>query len=167
MDVLLRAGTDADLLAVGALHQRSRADAYAHILSADILAGLSPAALGEYWTERWKWEQDTHRLTVAERDGDVIGFSYTGPSKTPDAVELYAIHVDPAHLGTGVGRQLMVNALAELAELGAPRAVLWVLEENDRARRFYERGDWKPDGATRTDAIGGQPVPQLCYTHDL
>jgi GNAT superfamily N-acetyltransferase len=167
MSVLLRTGEDADLVAVGAVHQRSRAAAYAHVLSAERLAGLSPEALGAWWSERWKWERDTHRLTVAQHNGEVVGFTYVGPSETPGAVELYAIHVDPDLVGTGLGRRLMIDALERLAGLGGDRAVLWVLEANDRARRFYDRGGWTPDGATRTEPVNGRPVPQLRYSHPL
>lgn len=149
------------------MHYRSRAAAYAHILSDATHGGGSAEALGEWWSERWRWEQDTHRLTIAEQDGAVVGFTYVGPSETTGAAELYAIHVDPALVGTGVGRDLMVNALKQLAELGADRAVLWVLEANDRARAFYERGGWTPDGSTRVEPVNGEPVPQLRYSHPL
>ncbi|WP_433301023.1 N-acetyltransferase family protein [Actinoplanes sp. CA-030573] len=167
MTALLRTGADSDLLAVGALHFRSRADAYAHILSAETLASLSAAALAEWWTERWKWERDTHRLTVAEQFDRVVGFTYVGPSETEGAVELYAIHVDPVLVGTGVGRLLMENAWTQLTGLGGDRAVLWVLAENERARRFYEKAGWQADGATRVEAIGGEPVPQVRYGREL
>jgi len=163
----LRTGKDSDLEFVGALHLRSRAAAYAHILQPETLAGGRDEALGEYWVERWKWERETHRLTVAEQDGKIVGFTYVGPSETEGAVELYAIHVDPELVGTGVGRELMANALEQLEEIGGERAVLWVLEENERARRFYDRGGWKPDGATRVEAVNGEPVPQLRYSRDL
>jgi len=167
--VNLRTGEDFDLVEIGALHYRSRADAYAHILSAETMAGLSAEALGAWWSERWKWERETHRLTVAEAetDGRIVGFTYVGPSETEGATELYAIHVEPDHVGTGTGRRLMANALRQLAEIGGDRAVLWVLEANDRARRFYDRGGWQPDGATRVEAVNGQPVPQLRYTKEL
>ena len=141
--------------------------AYAHILAAETLGGGSAEAFGEWWTERWRWEKDTHRLTVAERDDEVVGFTYVGPSETPGAAELYAIHVEPDLVGTGVGRDLMVAALPQLAEIGGERAVLWVLEANDRARRFYDQGGWTPDGSTRVEPISGEPVPQLRYTHPL
>jgi GNAT superfamily N-acetyltransferase len=114
--------------------------------------------------ERWKWERETHRLTVAEQDGSVVGFTYVGPSETPGCAELYAIHVEPGLVGTGVGRQLMDNALPQLAGLGAERAVLWVLAANERARRFYDRAGWVPDGGTRVEAVSGEPVSQLRYT---
>jgi ribosomal protein S18 acetylase RimI-like enzyme len=163
----LRTGEGLDLVAVGAVHWRSRAAAYAHILGPENLAGGSAEALGEWWTERWKWEQETHRLTVADQDGEIVGFTYAGPSETEGAAELYAIHVVPERVGTGVGRELMSNALGQLEELGGDRAVLWVLEENGRARRFYDRGGWVPDGATRVEAVSGQPVPQLRYSRKL
>jgi len=164
MAATLRTGNDVDLLLVGALHFRSRGAAYARILSAEALASPGAAALAEWWSERWKWEQETHRLTVAEDFERIVGFSYVGPSETAGAAELYAIHVDPAVVGTGVGRRLMEDALARLAELGGERAVLWVLEANERARRFYHQGGWSPDGETRVEPIGGEPVRQLRYS---
>ena len=163
----LRTENGVDLAEVGALHWRSRVAAYAHILAPEVLTAGSAEAFGEWWTERWRWERETHRLTVAEQDGRVVGFTYVGPSETPDAAELYAIHIEPDLRGTGVGRELMIDALARLGEIGGDRAVLWVLAENAAARRFYDKGGWAPDGTTRVEPINGQPVPQLRYAHPL
>ena len=165
--MLLRDVQDPDLPAVGAVHQRSRVAAYAGILSAETLEARSAEAFGEWWSERWKWEKDTHRLTVAEQDGTIVGFTYVGPSETPGAAELYAIHVDAGSIGTGVGRELMVNAMAQLTASGERSAVLWVLEANDRARHFYERGGWRADGETRDEPVNGEPVHQLRYRISL
>ena len=154
----LRAGTDHDWMAVGDLHHRSRADAYKDILTPEALSAGSGAAMGEYWTERAKWENG--RLTVAERDHRIIGFTYITASAEPGVNELCAIHVDPAEVGTGVGRALMRDAMTALGS----RAVLWVIEENERARRFYERAGWVPDGGRRDDAIGGQTVHHVRYS---
>lgn len=163
MTVSLRTAAEFDLSAVGVLHHRSRAAAYAHILSPAALGSPPPEAMAAWWRERWTWERETHQLTVAEHDGRIVGFSYVGPSEEPGAAELYAIHVDPDLVGTGVGRLLMVDALDRLAALAPEREFLWVLEANDRARRFYERGGWRPDGVTRVEPIGGEPVRQLRY----
>jgi GNAT superfamily N-acetyltransferase len=164
---VLRAADDADLFAVGAVHHRSRVEAYAGILSAETLDRSTADAFGAWWSERYKWERDTHRLTVADAGGEVVGFTYVGPSETEGAVELYGIHVEPGLVGTGLGRRLMIDALAQLAELGGERAVLWVLDANAVARRFYDRGGWTPDGTTRVEPVNGEPVSQLRYSHPL
>lgn len=157
---MLRPGTERDLPAVGALHYRSRASAYADILSPSALAYGSPSALGDWWMERWRWERNTHRLTVAVDEGVLIGFTYLGPSEEPGVMELGAIHVDPVYVGSGVGWRLMGDALPHLGD----RAVLWVLAGNERARRFYERGGWVLDGTTREAPVGGETALQLRYT---
>jgi GNAT superfamily N-acetyltransferase len=159
MPVVLRTPQEVDLKSVGDLHYRSRAAAYAGFLPPEALAFGSPDALGEWWTERMRWEGGTHRMTIADDGGEVVGFSYLGPSEEPGVAELGAIHVDPARVGTGVGRLLMVDALEHLG----PRAVLWVLEQNERARRFYERGGWRADGVTRVAPMGGTDTLQLRY----
>ncbi|GAA2685348.1 GNAT family N-acetyltransferase [Actinoplanes palleronii] len=165
MSVLLRPATEADPIGVGALHRRSRVDAYSGFLPAEELAARSAEAFGEWWSERFRWEQETHRMTIAEVDGRLAGFSYIGLSDTPGAAELYAIHVEPPLVGTGVGRALMIRALAELPGFGGDHAVLWVLTDNRIARTFYENGGWKPDGGTREEPVGGIPAPQLRYSH--
>ena len=151
---------------VGALHYRSRVAAYQGFLSSEALNFGSPEALGEWWTERFRWERDTHDLTVATDGEAVIGFTYIGPSEDPGVAELYAIHVDPAHIGAGVGRQLMINALESLATRG-DKAVLWVLEDNERARHFYEKGGWTADGITRDAPMGGEKTHQLRYARSV
>jgi GNAT superfamily N-acetyltransferase len=157
--VILRTGKDSDLGEVGRLHFRSRLDAYADVLPAQALAFGSPDGLAEWWAERWKWERDTHRLAVAA-DGDrIVGFTYVGPDDEPGVMLLNAIHVDPQYVGSGVGRQLMADALPHLGH----RAVLWVLAGNDRARRFYERGGWRFDGTTRVEDWNGVPTQQMRY----
>jgi GNAT superfamily N-acetyltransferase len=157
--VVVRTGNDRDWAEVGALHYRSRADAYAGFLPPEALTFGSPDALGEWWTERWRWEHETHRFAVAVEDDAIVGFTYLGPSEEPGVTELSAIHVAPDLVGTGVGRLLMMDARPHLGE----RATLWVLEGNRRARLFYERGGWRFDGTTRDAPIGGVITRQLRY----
>ncbi|MEU5726543.1 GNAT family N-acetyltransferase [Micromonospora sp. NPDC047738] len=169
MTVALRPATEADLMAVGALHQRSRVAAYGSFLPAAALAEPTPEAMGRYWVERWQWERDDHRMTVAERDGRRVGFSYLGPDDEGDPATglLNAIHLEPDERGRGTGRALMVDALGAMRARGWVRAVLWVLERNTTARRFYERGGWTATGARRDDRIGPATVSQLRYAREI
>jgi ribosomal protein S18 acetylase RimI-like enzyme len=93
------------------------------------------------------------RTLTAEGQAGVVG-------------ELYAIYVSPASWSTGAGRALMEAVLTSLKADGYPRVVLWVLAENARARKFYERAGFTPDGATNILAgLGG--VLEVRYARDL
>jgi hypothetical protein len=79
---------------------------------------------------------------VAEVDGDVVGFCFGGPSRTPDRGypgEVYAIYVLPAYHGRGVGRALLEQGARELRARGFNGMLIWVLRENAPSRAFYER----------------------------
>jgi ribosomal protein S18 acetylase RimI-like enzyme len=166
--ITIRPATAADLSSVGEVHARARGEAYRDIVPAVALQAVSASAMAQWWEQRWSYERETHRMTVAQTaDGAVAGFTYVGPSRTTGTGELYAIHVDPDRQGGGIGRALMEKALDSLGDLGASRAVLWVLAENATARRFYERGGWRGDGAERRAPVGPALTRQLRYWRPL
>ncbi|MGC4804338.1 GNAT family N-acetyltransferase [Micromonospora sp. DT233] len=169
MTIILRRATVDDLHAVGALHQRSRVAAYSSFLPPQALADPTPEAMGAYWAERWGWERDDHVMTVVERDGRLVGFSYVGPDDGDDPATglLNAIHLEPTERGRGTGRALMADALATMRGRGWRRGVLWVLERNTAARGFYEHGGWRPTGERRDEYIGAHPTPQLRYAREV
>jgi GNAT superfamily N-acetyltransferase len=80
--------------------------------------------------------------------------------------EVYALYVSPGWWSTGTGGSLMSRAVAALTDASYERAVLWVLEANARARRFYEKTGWVPDGASNVlDGLGG--VVEVRYARPL
>lgn len=88
-------------------------------------------------------------VLVAERGGEVIGYTYAGVEgydymelRGPAGV-IYDILVDPARRGHGVGRMLLDAALAALRERGAPRAVLSTAERNENAQRLFARAGFR------------------------
>jgi len=80
--------------------------------------------------------------------------------------ELYALYVTPSWWSTGTGRALMDHVLTALMGEGYPRVVLWVLDDNARARRFYERAGFTADGGTNV-ITGLGDLLELRYTRDL
>ena len=79
---------------------------------------------------------------------------------------LEAIYVRPSSWGGGLAARLHDAAVAELRARGVSRARLWVLEENARARRFYERLGWRPDGTSRVVEFPPNPI-DLGYALEL
>ncbi|MFD3500568.1 GNAT family N-acetyltransferase [Streptomyces sp. NPDC058678] len=105
---------------------------------------------------------------VAERGGEIVGWAAHGPYRDGDTrnadAELYAIYVDSAYLGSGVGRALLEES-AEQCRAQA-RLFLWVLKGNTRARRFYERAGFLPDGAEEPFEVDGVLVPEVRYVRE-
>ena len=90
-------------------------------------------------------------LLLAEQGGRVIGYamvSETGGQTTlatgDRMAELETLSVAEDERGQGVGRALMDAAYAVMRELGATEVMLYVLEGNDGALRFYERLGMRP-----------------------
>jgi ribosomal protein S18 acetylase RimI-like enzyme len=88
-------------------------------------------------------------ILVAERDGEVIGYTYSGVEGTDykslrgPAGVLYDIVVDSAHRGHGVGRALLDATLEALKAKGAPRVVLSTAERNEPAQRLFARAGFR------------------------
>jgi GNAT superfamily N-acetyltransferase len=100
----------------------------------------------------------------------VVAFSAVGPARDAAAEttgELYALYADPDHWGTGAGRALVEAARAALAGLGFSDALLWVLDGNERAARFYEADGWRPDGARKPLERGGRGAYVVRYRRSL
>jgi ribosomal protein S18 acetylase RimI-like enzyme len=101
---------------------------------------------------------------------DVLGMSWPYPRTAAGAegrvAELYALYVHPAWWSTGTGRTLMDRVLAKVSSAGYQSITLWVLEENARARRFYERAGFAPNDARHVlDDLGG--VIEIRYRRAL
>ncbi len=170
----VRPATLADADGIGRVHVRSWQTAYRGQMPQDHLDGLDPAHRAKLW-RRIIGETEPSRggvfVAVAEGDG-ITGFASFGPSRDGDTDpgvtgEVFAIYADPDAWGTGTGRALMASAVAELARLGYADAILWVLDTNDRARRFYALAGWEADGANKTDGSRGFDLTEVRYRRTL
>jgi ribosomal protein S18 acetylase RimI-like enzyme len=184
--------SDAD--AIAEIQVRTWQAAYAGTMPADLLAGLD---VGEFAARNRRWIEGRTppgEILVAEvveaatpgpPAGDppgpgamqpvVVGFSMLGSYRDTDgtrderAGEVFAIYVSPAHWSTGAGYALMRASVGHLAAHGCTEARLWVLADNPRARRFYERFGFVADGETKTETMsadGAAPaaVDEVRYT---
>ena len=143
-----------DVSGIAEVHVRTWQAAYEHVFGAERLARIDPAARERM--ARRVVEGDEFDVFVAEDDDGVAGFVTTGPPEAEAETrrELYAIYVLPRAWGTGAGHALMQAATDAMRERGEPEAILWVLEDNPRARTFYEREGWTVDGQAEMQYLG-------------
>lgn len=77
--------------------------------------------------------------------------------------EVSLIYLSPDEVGKGVGRALFAYAVEDLRQRGYAQAVLWVLEGNGRARKFYEAAGWTPDGRHKSEKRPGAVLHEVRY----
>lgn len=143
MTPTLRTAVPADAVACATMHAACWREAYGPY--------VDPALLEERLAETARWTAAWTRHLVdgpprvlAEDGGEIVGFSVVGPSRDEDGatpLELYALYVRAAYWGTGLGQELW-DAVRPVEPCS-----LWVLEDNARARGFYRRNGFAPDGA--------------------
>jgi GNAT superfamily N-acetyltransferase len=139
--------------------------AYAHVLPASLLAGLSVEQQAANWVG-WLQPPD-HIVLVAERGGRISGFASAMPGRGEDRVgELQALYVEPSAWDRGLGRALIAEVERRLREAGCREAVLRVFEDNPRARRFYEAGGWAAE-LTRPEDFFGVETSVVWYRKPL
>jgi GNAT superfamily N-acetyltransferase len=157
----VRPAVVADAAAIAAVHTRTWQAAYAHVFGAERLAGIDADRRRAGW-ERGIAAGET--VFVAEEGGRVVAFVSVGASRgVAGAGELFAMYALPEAWGTEAGRALMRAGVEALRSAGYSEAILWVLEDNPRARRFYEREGWALDGARKEDEFLGVPAAEVRY----
>ena len=148
----IRKATPEDAAAIAGIHARGWQWGYRGLLPAEFLATLTAAEGVTRWSERLA--DPSRRTWLVEDASGAVAFLACGPSREEDVPagsgEVYALYEEEFAAGTGAARALMTHAVDALRIGGAQLAVLWVLAENTRARRFYEAAGWRADGKTKT-----------------
>jgi GNAT superfamily N-acetyltransferase len=169
--VRVRVARPEDARPVAEVHVASWRHAYRGVLPDEYLDRLSVDDRAAMWLGAFADTDPKSGAFVAEESGRVVGFSSFGPSRDEDAPdgtgEVPAIYVEPSVMGKGVGRELLEEATAELRLAGFTRATLWVLEANERARRFYENEGWAWDGSVGRHMFDCANEPVVRYAIDL
>ena len=176
MEVTTRLATVDDAEAIALAHTRAWQRAYRGIVNADFLDNINLDERVERWRENLLKVRVPEGVPdptdyVAEVDGNVVGFANVGVwRQAPDdatLAELWAMYVHPDHWGTGAGHALMGATIEQFHRVGAHTAFLWVLEDNARARRFYERQGWQVDPVTQEEQIAGDIIIERRYSITL
>jgi GNAT superfamily N-acetyltransferase len=152
----LRPATAEDAEACLAVQRRSAVVGYGHIFDQDVYPFPDDVVRAE-WLTRF---QEEVPVTLAVDGDEVVGTVSVRPPR------LESLFVVPEAWGSGVGLLLHNAAIEQIASSGWLAGELDVMVDNVRARRFYDRQGWAPDG--RTDTSPFPPYPRLLgYRRDL
>lgn len=81
--------------------------------------------------------------------------------------KLYQFIFCPEYMGKGYGKKLIKAVIEELMKLGYRDILLWVLEDNKRARVFYEKAGFTFGNCFLDDNIGGKKLREALYCYHI
>lgn len=159
---MIRAATLADVEDLASVHVQSWIDAYTGLLPAETIAGMSIDVRRDMWSRRLN--RSVEDVWVAESDGAVVGLASIGPAQDPPGWgHLYNIYLVASAWGRGLGSGLWEAAMSGFDGMGLADRQLYVLDTNERARKFYEWKGWRHDGTVIMDDSFGEPIREVRY----
>ena len=81
--------------------------------------------------------------------------------------EIVTMYLLPEYFGRGYGQPLFECVVSALAEKGFEKIYLWVLDENTRARCFYEKNGFEKNGDIEIVEVGGKNLRNYRYIRYL
>lgn len=172
MNLMLRPATPDDAPALARVHVASWHEAYREIVPPAYLEGFTVQRCAERLRKFLAGEAAAGdsatgnpaaggpvETYAAEHEGRLVGLLTLGGCRDADAEhanhgEIWGIYISPEYWRRGIGRFLCGQAERLLASRGCTIVTLWVLEANNRARRFYEAMGFSPDGTTKEVHLG-------------
>ncbi|WP_293320582.1 GNAT family N-acetyltransferase [Mycobacterium sp.] len=158
-DIRIREAKPDDYPSVADMHYPVWRQSWAGILAPPLLDILGSA-------KRWVAEvypqslsRRGWRMWMAESDGRTIGVSIFGPdSAGSDDLLIDALYIAEESQRHGIGGRLL-DEIARAHPAGD--VVLWCAEKNGKARRFYEKKNFRIDGRT----LNWEPLPGVVVPH--
>lgn len=116
-------------------------------------------------------EEGSDIIVIAEIDGISAGFLAMNKTRDTDSqshiMEVYALYFLPEFWGLGKAKALLKFAMDYARKRRYEGMSLWVLEENKRARRFYEKNDFFYDARSKIIHIGEVELNEMRYWNTL
>lgn len=149
MSLAYRTATSADAEALAKLGAETFTDTFGHLYQPDDLEIF----LQNHSPTNWAKElaDPAFEVRVAELDGTMVGYAKLGPPHLPfeprgEAAELRQLYVVEDVKGQGVARALIDWVIDRARDRRADHLYLSVFIDNHRARRFYEKLGFEPEG---------------------
>jgi GNAT superfamily N-acetyltransferase len=162
----IRRAVPEDLPAVAKVHVDSWRTTYQSIVPQPFLDSLSYTAAEERF-RRILANRDLQPFmyVAVESPAGIVGYASAGRARNGPAQftgELYALYLLKEYQRQGIGSALFRTAAAQLVNFGMESMIVWALEANEPACRFYRRLGGEPVARGNID-IGGQNCPEIGF----
>lgn len=102
-------------------------------------------------------------LKVKDKPHCIAWWDSTREADMPGYAELICIHSLPNQWQKGYGSKMMDMVLHDISDAGYSKVMLWVFEENVRARQFYEKHGFVTEGKKKPNI---EPI-EICYERNI
>lgn len=137
--IIIRFAETSDAHAIALIHIASWQKIYRGHIPDSVLDTLSIKEREQQWFDLLSRDV---KILVIEHNSILVGFASMCPARDDNIDpaeygEISAIYLHPNVWHQGLGKKLCIAALSELKSRGFNQAILWVLKNNDQARKFY------------------------------
>lgn len=153
-----------DRMAISEIFEESWKYAYKDIIPQDYLNSIPKGC----WSSNL--DNSNWKTLICISNGRIVGTSSVCKSRFEqfhDWGEIISIYLLPDYMSKGYGKALMKSAISELKMQGFENIFLWVLEENIRARRFYEQFGFLLTDDFIENNIGGKDLREVRYIYSV
>ncbi|MDD9908941.1 MAG: GNAT family N-acetyltransferase [Ahrensia sp.] len=160
-----RRAQSADAESISRVHEAAWRQAYCGMIPHKALDTMVRRRDMSWWARAIRYST---RILVMEIMGEVVGYATLGGNRVatlPQKGEIYELYLTPEYQGVGLGKQLFLAARQELFRIGLTGCVVWVLEDNDPALRFY-RNAGGVDIAEGTESFNDTTLRKIAFSFD-
>ena len=166
--MIIRPVEKADLYGVAKIKVETWNNSYKGIVDNTYLEKMDYKKTANKWLKNF----DNENFIVAVEDQQIMGFCRYGNRideidrfKEYDG-EIYAIYIDKKFQRQGIGNEMVKVACSELKKQNKNKVLIWCLEDNLEARKFYKRISGKELGIKKSN-IGGKEYNEIAYGYCL
>lgn len=164
----IREATIDDVKYISRIHALSWKEAYRGIVPQAYLDELKE----DFWVPAFTgWIKGNALAAQLIYDrGSPVGCIAYGKSRDEalhDWGEIVSLYLLKEYFGKGYGSGLFASALQDLRQSGYKSIYLWVLKENERARRFYERNGFQCSTDECIFEIMGKQLTDVRYIYSF
>ncbi len=151
-----------DAAGIAATHDASWRQAYCGMLPYKSLDTMVRRRGVNWWERAIRHSTNILVLDIADK---IVGYVTLGPNRVrtlPFEGEIYELYLMPEYQGIGFGKKLFASARHELKNIGMSGCVVWALEDNDNAIRFYQNAGGR-DVAEGNETFDGSSMKKIAF----